>query len=149
MARLTRRRHLGAASGSSSTRWLIGAGVAALAVAGFWYWRSRVTAMDAPSWTPGPLTPMSPDQARQFYKVGLLQHALGIATLKLALLREQNLQNPVTTGTPEAAQRQEALSSAENMVREISASLARVQNGQMLSLAETNDLTAYLAANPA
>jgi len=39
---LARRHHLGAASKGSSTRWLIGAGIAAVAVAGLWYWRSNL-----------------------------------------------------------------------------------------------------------
>ena len=38
---LARRHHLGAASGSSSTGWLLGIGAVVAVLGGVWYWRSR------------------------------------------------------------------------------------------------------------
>jgi len=38
---LARRHHLGSASGSSSTGWLIGIGAVVAVLGGVWYWRSR------------------------------------------------------------------------------------------------------------
>lgn len=155
-----RRRSLGAVGGSS-TGWLLGAGALALTAAGFWYFRSRAsasraalnpngpTALPPPAAVTDPLTPMSPDQARQIYKASMLAHALGIATLKLALLRDFYLQNPVAAGGDKYVEMQEKMRNAEGMVRELAVALARVQSGGALSLAETNDLIAYLEANRA
>ena len=92
---------------------------------------------------------MSPDQARQIYKAGMLAHALGIATVRLALRREHYLQNPVAAGGEKYAEMQREVRSLENDVRDISVALARVQGGGSLSLGETNDLIAYLEANRA
>jgi hypothetical protein len=156
-----RRRSLGAVGGSS-TKWLIGAGALALTAAGFWYFRSRAsassraalnpngpTALPPPAAAADPLTPMSPDQARQIYKASMLHHALGIATLKLALLRDFYLQNPVTAGGDKYAEMQEKMRNAEGMVRELAVALGRVQGGGSLTLSETTDLIAYLEANRA
>lgn len=159
---MARRRHsLGAVKGSS-TGWLLGAGAVALTFAGFWYFRSRAsassraalnpngpTALPPPAAVADPLTPMSPEQARQVYKAGIIAHALGIATLKLAMLRAFYLQNPVAAGGEKYAEMQSKMRNAEGMVREIATALGRVQGGQALPLAETNDLIAYLEANRA